>query len=96
MLDFKAEVVRHKQAENLKYADCVEKLDFLLRLAKHWEKQYEAGHLTAAAGRSKVHPEQAAITRLRAELSPAKLEVASLMALRQPEKAAAYFAEDML
>ena len=73
----------------------MEELDFLPRLAKHWEKQYEAGHFTAAAGRSTVHPKQAAITRLCAKLSPVKLEVASLMALRQPGKAAAYFAEDI-
>ena len=47
-----------------------------------------AGELTATAGRRTVSPEQAEITRLRAELSPSKIEVAILMALGHPEKAA--------
>jgi transposase-like protein len=46
--------------------------------------------LTAAAGRRAVSPEQAEITRLRAELSRAKMEVSIL------KKAAAYFARESL
>ena len=43
-----------------------------------------------AAGRRAVSPEQAEITRLRAELSRAKMEVGIL------KKAAAYFAKESL
>ena len=89
-LEFKAEVVRHRKAENLSYADCAEKFDILPKLVKDWEKLYEAGQLTAVAGRRAVSPEQAEITRLRAELSRSKMEVAIL------KKAAAYFAKDIL
>ena len=89
-LEFKAEVVRHKKAENLSLADCGRKFDVLPKLIQQWEKQYEAGQLTAAAGRRAVSPEQAEITRLRAELSRAKMEVSIL------KKAAAYFARESL
>lgn len=95
-LEFKAEVVRHKRAENLNFTDCGRKFDVLPKLIQAWEKQYEAGQLTEAAGRRAVSPEQAEITRLKAELSRAKMEVAILMALGHPEKAAAYFAKDIL
>ena len=77
-LDFKAEVVRHKKAENLSYTGCGEKFGVLPKLVQRWEKQYEAGELTAAAGRRTVSPEQAEITRLRAELSRARMEVSIL------------------
>ena len=77
-LEFKAEVVRHKKAENLSLAECGRKFDVLPKLIQQWEKQYEAGQLTAAAGRRAVSPEQAEITRLRAELSRAKMEVSIL------------------
>ena len=50
-LEFKAEVVRHKKPENLSWADCGRKFDVLPKLVQQWEKQYEAGELTAAAGR---------------------------------------------
>ena len=40
-----------------------------------------------------MNPEQAEITRLRAELSRAKMEVRLLMARGHPEKAAVYFAK---
>ena len=35
---------------------------------QQWEKQYEAGQLTQAAGRRSVSPEQAEITRLEVRL----------------------------
>jgi transposase len=89
-LEFKAEVVRHKKAENLSPAECGRKFDVLPKLIQQWEKQYEAGQLTQAAGRRAASPEQAEITRLRAELSRAKMEVSIL------KKAAAYFAKDSL
>ena len=89
-LDFKAEVVRHKKAENLSYTACGEKFDVLPKLVQRWEKQYEAGELTAAAGRRTVSPEQAEITRLRAELSRARMEVSIL------KKAAAYFPKEIV
>ena len=41
-----------------------------------------------------MNPEQAEITRLRAELSRAKMEVSLLMARGHPEKAAVYFAKE--
>ena len=88
-LDFKAEVIRHKKAENLSFNQCGEKFDVLPKLVQRWEKQYEAGELTASAGRRAVSPEQAEITRLRAELSRSKMEVAIL------KKAAAYFAKEI-
>ena len=88
-LEFKAEVVRHKKAENLSWADCGRKFDVLPKLVQHWEKQYEAGQLTIAAGRRAVSPEQAEISRLRAELSRAKMEESILMARGHSEKAAA-------
>ena len=77
-LEFKAEVVRHKKAENLSPAECGRKFDVLPKLIQQWEKQYEAGQLTQAAGRRAVSPEQAELTRLRAELSRAKMEVKNL------------------
>jgi transposase len=89
-LEFKAEVVRHKKAENLTFVECGRKFEVLPKLVQHWEKHYEAGELTVAAGRRAVSPEQAEITRLRADLSRAKMEVSIL------KKAAAYFARESL
>lgn len=89
-LEFKAEVVRHKKAENLSLAECGRKFAVLPKLIQQWEKQYEAGQLTTVAGRRAVSPEQAEISRLRAELSRAKMEVSIL------KKAAAYFARESL
>jgi transposase len=89
-LEFKAEVVRHMKAENLNYADCGRKFDVSPKMVQDWERLYEAGQLTAAAGRRAVSPEQAEITRLRAELSRSKMEVSIL------KKAAAYFAKESL
>ena len=80
--------MRHKKAENLSATECGRKFDVLPKLIQQWEKQYEAGKLAQAAGRRAVSPEQAEITRLRAELSRAKMEVSILMALGHPEKAA--------
>ena len=37
-LDFKAEVVRHKKAENLSLAECGRKLCVLPKLIQQWEK----------------------------------------------------------
>ena len=74
-LDFKAEVVRHRKAENLSFAECGRKFEILPKLIQDWEKQYEAGQLTVVAGRRAVSPEQAENARLRAELSRAKMEV---------------------
>src|ERR1035437_9012868 len=78
------------KAENLTLAECGRKFEVLPKLVQHWEKQYEAGELTAAAGRRPVSPEQAEITRLRADLSRARMEVSIL------KKAAAYFARESL
>ena len=89
-LEFKAEVVRHRKAENLSLAECRRKFEVLPKLIQGWEKQYEAGRLTEAAGRRAVSPEQAEITRLRAQLSRARMEVSIL------KKAAAYFARESL
>lgn len=77
-LEFKAEVVRHKKAENLSFIECGRKFDVLPKLIQAWEKQYEAGRLTEAAGRRAVTPEQAEIYRLRAVLLRGKMEVAIL------------------
>ena len=87
-LEFKAEVVRHKKAENLTLAECGRKFEVLPKLVQHWETQCDAGQLTVAAGRRAVSPEQAEITRLRAELSRAKMEVSIL------KKATVYFAKE--
>ena len=54
-LEFKAEVVRHKKAENLTFAECGRKFDVLPKLVQQWEKQYEGGQLTQAAGRERQH-----------------------------------------
>ena len=89
-VEFKAEVVRHKKAENLSFADIGRKFDVLPKLVQHWEKQYEAGALSVAAGRRAISPEQAENLRLRAELSRARMEVSIL------KKAAAYFAKESL
>jgi transposase len=87
-VEFKAEVVRHKKAENISAADCAQKFDVLPKLILNWEKQYDAGQLTVASGRRAVSPEQEEITRLRAELSRAKMEVSIL------KKATVYFAKE--
>ena len=89
-VDFKAEVVRHKKAENLSAAECARKFEVLPKLIQHWEKQYDAGKLTFASGRRTVSPEQVELSRLRAELSRSKIEVSIL------KKAAAYFARESL
>ena len=92
-VEFMAEVVRHKKAENISTADCARKFDVLPKLIQHWEKQYDAGQLTVAAGRRAVSPEQAEITRLRAELSRAKMEV-SILKKGEPYTANGYFAKE--
>ena len=77
-LEFKAEVVQREKAENLSLAEFGRKFEVLRKLVKQWEKQNEAGQLTQAAGRRAVSPEQAEITRLRADLSRARMEVSIL------------------
>ena len=89
-LDYKAEVVRHKKAENLTATQTGAKFDLLPKLVQQWEKQYQAGALTQDAGRRTVSPEQAEIARLKAELSRAKMELSIV------KKAAAYFARESL
>ena len=63
-VEFKAEVVRYKKAENLSLPECGRKFEVLPKLIRDWEKQYDAGQLTVASGRRAVSPEQAEITRL--------------------------------
>lgn len=89
-LEFKAEVVRHKKAENLSYVETGRKFDVLPKLVQQWERLYEAGKLTAEAGRRAVSPEQAELARMRSELSRVKMENAIL------KKATAYFARESL
>ena len=89
-LEFKAEVVRHKLAENLTATQTGAKFDLLPKLVQQWEKQYQAGALTQDAGRRTVSPEQAEIARMKAENSRLKMEVSIL------KKAAAYFARESL
>ena len=89
-LDYKADVVRHKKAESLSFAETGKKFDVLPKLVQQWEKQYEAGELTKDAGRRTVSPEQAEIGRMKSELSRLKMEVSIL------KKAAAYFARESL
>ena len=50
-VELKAEVVRHKKAENSSRVECARKFDVVSNLVEHWEKQYDAGQLTLAAGR---------------------------------------------
>lgn len=77
-LEFKAEVVRHKLAENLTATQTGAKFDLLPKLVQQWEKQYQAGALTQDAGRRTVSPEQAEIARMKAENSVLKMEVSIL------------------
>ena len=55
--EYKAEVVRHKKAENLSATECGRKFDVLPKRVPPSEKQYEAGKLTQAAGRRSPHRE---------------------------------------
>ena len=89
-VEYKAEVVRHKKAENLSFVETGKKFDVLPKLVQQWEKLYEAGALTQGAGRRAVSPEQAEIGRMKSELSKLKMENAIL------KKAAAYFARESL
>jgi transposase len=85
-LEFKAEVVGHKKAENLSWAQTWRKFDVLPKLVQQREALYERGLLTQEAGRLSVSPQQAELCRMRSENSRLKQEVAIL------KKAAAYFA----
>ena len=89
-LEFKADVVRHRKAENLSWADAGKAFDVLPKLVKEWEALYDKGLLTGEAGRRTVSPEQAQIGALRSELSRLKMENQIL------KKAAAYFARESL
>jgi hypothetical protein len=42
-VEFKAEVVRYKKAENLSLPECSRKFEVLPKLIRDWEKQYDAG-----------------------------------------------------
>ena len=77
-LEYKAEVVRHKKAESLSFVETGKKFDVLPKLVQQWEKLYEGGQLTAAAGRRTVSPEQAEIGRMKSELSRLTMENAIL------------------
>ena len=89
-IEYKAEVVRHKLAENLRAKQTRAKFDLPPKLVQQWEKQYQAGALTQDAGRRTVSPEQAEIARMKAANSRMKMEVFIL------KKAAAYFARESL
>jgi transposase len=89
-VEYKAEVVRHKKAENLSFVETGKKFDVLPKLVQQWEKLYESGRLTVEAGRRTVSPEQAEIACMRPENSRLKMEVSTL------KKAAAYFARESL
>ena len=78
MLEFKADVVRHRKAENLSWADAGKAFDVLPKLVKEWESLYDKGLLTGEAGRRTVSPERAQIGALRSELSRLKMENAIL------------------
>ena len=73
-LEFKADVVRHRKAENLSWTDAGKAFDVLPKLVKDWEALYDKGLLTGEAGRRTVSPEQAQIGALRSELSRLKME----------------------
>ena len=83
-------MVGHKKAENLTATQTGSKFDVSPKLVQQWEKLYEAGALTQAAGRRTVSPEQAEIGRMKSERSKLKMENAIL------KKAAAYFAREPL
>ena len=73
-LEFKADVVRHRKAENLSWADAGKAFDVLPKRVKEWEALYDKGLLTGEAGRRTVSPEQAQIGALRSELSRLNME----------------------
>ena len=58
-LEFKADVVRHRKAENLSWADADKAFDVLPKLVEAWEAQYSKGLLTGEDGRRTVSPGQA-------------------------------------
>jgi transposase len=90
IIEYKAEVVRRKKAENLSFVETGKNFDVLPKLVQQWEKPCESGRLKAEAGRRTVPPEQTEIARLKAELSRAKIELLIV------KKAAAYFARESL
>ena len=49
-LEFKADVVRHRKAENLSWTDAGKAFDVLPKLVKDWEALYDKGLLTGEAG----------------------------------------------
>jgi transposase len=65
-------------AENLTAAQTGSKFDVPPKLVQQWEKQYEAGALTADAGRRTVSPEQAEIGRIKSENVRLKMQVSIL------------------
>ena len=95
-VEYKAEVVRHKKAENLSFVETGKKFDVLPKLVQQWEKLYESGQLTAAAGRRTVSPEQAEIARMRAENSRLKMEVSILKKAAEGSQYAAHETQNYL
>ena len=73
-LEFKADVVRHRKAENLSWADTGKAFDVLPKLVKDWEARYDKGLLIGEAGSHTVSSEQAQIGALRSERSRLKME----------------------
>ena len=73
-LEFKADVVRHRKAENLSWTDAGKAFDVLPKLVKDSEALYDKGLLTGEAGRRTVSLEQAQIGALRSELSWLRME----------------------
>ena len=59
-LEFKADVVRHRKAENLSLIDAGKAFDVLPKLVKDWATVFDARKLTGAAGWRTVSPEEAA------------------------------------
>ena len=62
-VEFKAEVVRYKKAENLSLPECSRKFEVLPKLIRDWEKQYDAGQLTVASGRRAVSSQRTTAVR---------------------------------
>lgn len=71
-------------------------VDFLPEQIGHWKQQRRAGELKAEADRRSVHSEQAEIMQIRTAISRSKMEVVVPMVQGHPEKAATYFAKDIL
>ena len=60
-VEFKAEVVRYKKAENVSLHECGRKSKVLPKLIRDWETQYDAGQLTVASGRRAVSSQRTTV-----------------------------------